>query len=108
MVDIDDEMKPCPWCKGTNLRVKPVWREYHFVACLTCKAAGPVRKTHDQAIAAWNKRSDHTCVAGRDYCSNCYAFMNKGAKYCSSCGAEAVGWYEDDQTTLFPGDIGGD
>ena len=46
----------CPFCGSTNLRLKPVWREYHFVSCLDCKAAGPVKKIGDDAWRAWATR----------------------------------------------------
>jgi Lar family restriction alleviation protein len=46
----------CPFCGGNVLRVKPVWKTWHFVACNGCKAGGPVRKTAEEAVRAWNGR----------------------------------------------------
>lgn len=46
----------CPFCGSHNLRVKPVWRTFHFVSCLDCKAAGPVRKFPEEAWESWATR----------------------------------------------------
>ena len=52
------KIRPCPFCGKTDQKVKPVWKYYYFVACLNCKAAGPVRKEEEEAIAAWNERQE--------------------------------------------------
>lgn len=52
------ETRPCPFCKGKRHQVRTVWQTYKFVACLNCKAGGPVRKTEEEAIDAWNDRDD--------------------------------------------------
>ena len=52
------KLKPCPFCGSLNLQAKPVWKYYVFVACLNCKAAGPVRKTETDAWAAWSERTE--------------------------------------------------
>lgn len=50
------DFKPCPFCGRTDgFQVKTVWKTYRFVAC-KCKAAGPVTKDDEEAIAAWNMR----------------------------------------------------
>ena len=46
----------CPFCGSDDLRVKPVWKTWHFVACNNCKAGGPVRKTEAEAIEAFEQR----------------------------------------------------
>ena len=46
----------CPFCGSDDLRVKPVWKTWHFVACNNCKAGGPVRKTETEAIEAFEQR----------------------------------------------------
>lgn len=58
------EMRPefrknqrCPFCGSDELRIKPVWKSYWFIACLKCKAAGPVAKEQDDAWETWNRRS---------------------------------------------------
>ena len=53
-----NEDKTCPFCGSDDLTVKPVWKTYRFVACNKCKAGGPVCKTEEQAIAAFNHRAD--------------------------------------------------
>lgn len=58
-INIPISLKPCPFCGGGRQRVKPLWKgEYRFVACLDCKAAGPVARTEEQAIDAWNGRRE--------------------------------------------------
>lgn len=54
--DVPD-VRECPFCGSTRYRVKPVWKTYFFVACLDCKAGGPVRRNEEEAIAAWNGRA---------------------------------------------------
>ena len=53
------ELKPlekCPFCGSNNLG--EVWSGYgKAVECLNCQSCGPVKKTMEQAIDAWNKRS---------------------------------------------------
>lgn len=49
--------RPCPFCGSERTKVKPVWKEYHFVACLDCRAGGPVRRDENEAIEAWNRRA---------------------------------------------------
>lgn len=53
-----ETIAPCPFCGNPlQMKVKPVWHgQYRFVACPKCKAGGPVRKTEEEAIAAWNMR----------------------------------------------------
>lgn len=84
------ELKKCPFCGGTNLRVKPVWKTYRFVACQDCKAGGPVAKTDERAIELWNERSrsaDKTCHAIFGECSECKWPLSDFASYCPHCGA---------------------
>lgn len=52
-----NDIKPCPFCGGMETKVKPVWKDYRFVACQSCKAAGPVMKTKQEAVQAWNDRA---------------------------------------------------
>lgn len=62
-------MKPCPFCGGTRLKVKPVWTDYRFVACLDCKAAGSVAKTDEKAIELWNQRAATEIRGATQKCS---------------------------------------
>jgi len=61
------EFVPCPFCKRTDgFQVKTVWKSYKFVAC-QCKAAGPVMRTEEEAIEAWNDRPLDTCAFSLEY-----------------------------------------
>lgn len=65
-----EELKPCPFCGSNNVRFEI---EKHAVVCMHCKARGCVAPTeemaldmwsdrvgdsHDEAVAAWNSRTD--------------------------------------------------
>ena len=54
-----DELKlsRCPFCGGTEQRVKSSGRWGWFVSCRCC-AVGPSATSKDEAIAAWNHRAD--------------------------------------------------
>lgn len=54
----------CPFCGSADLKVKPVWKTYRFVACGKCKAGGPVCKTEEEAIVAFNKRAGNGGCGG--------------------------------------------
>lgn len=45
----------CPWCRSTEISVVQVDRQFR-VTCPdhTCQARGPLKKTEDAAIEAWN------------------------------------------------------
>lgn len=61
------EFVPCPFCKRTDgFQVKTVWKSYKFVAC-QCKAAGPVMRTEEEAIEAWNRRPLDECTFSLEY-----------------------------------------
>lgn len=44
------EIKPCPFCAGTNTVVERSW----WVRCRECETTGPDGSTAAAAIAAWN------------------------------------------------------
>ena len=53
-----ENIKPYPFCGSNNLG--EVWSGCgKAVECLNCQSCGPVKKTMEQAIDAWNKRSQH-------------------------------------------------
>ena len=57
----------CPFCKRTEgFQVKTVRKSYKFVAC-KCKAAGPVMRTEEEAIEAWNRRPLDECIFSLEY-----------------------------------------
>lgn len=46
---------PCPWCGSKRLRVMhEATRPWVSCTRKTCQADGPMRRTVDAAIAAWN------------------------------------------------------
>lgn len=49
---------PCPFCGSRRLTTKRLWDHYRFVACLRCKAAGPIGLTNEDAVARWNARNE--------------------------------------------------
>lgn len=54
---MSDDLKPCPWCRGTNL-VLDTFGLGWFVSCENnaCSAQGPDKDTRAEAIVAWNTR----------------------------------------------------
>lgn len=58
------ELKPCPFCGGTNLKIKGGIGKY--VSCLDCDngahfpGEGSTANEND-AIEAWNTRAERTC-----------------------------------------------
>lgn len=99
------ELKPCPFCGGTNLKIKGGIGKY--VRCLDCDngAHFPERGStanEGDAIKAWNTRAERTCHLERipyepgEYegmrCSVCKTVdleMGVGP-YCPGCGAKVV------------------
>lgn len=57
MTSATDELLPCPFCGGTEQRVKSSERWGWFVSC-SCAAVGPSARSRDEAIIAWNCRND--------------------------------------------------
>lgn len=60
---MSEELKPCPFCgnKKIDLHIKLTSVGNYFVFCGTeprylC-GIGPMKKTRDEAIAAWNRRA---------------------------------------------------
>ena len=100
------ELKPCPFCGGNDIQIdemesfwdknETIWR----VLCINC-IAETAGDTKEQAIAAWNRRSDAVPVVRGEWI---YA-IEKGLCYdyhvtakCSECGwdwfsADGVGNY---------------
>lgn len=64
------ELKPCPFCGGTNVEVlneveaQPdlaligLTKDNWFVCCNSCFAGGGVRRTAAEAVEAWERRDD--------------------------------------------------
>lgn len=52
-----DHIEPCPFCGGSEQRIKSSRRWGWFVSC-SCAAVGPSAGSRDGAIVAWNMRSE--------------------------------------------------
>lgn len=114
------ELKPCPFCGGTNLKIKGGIGKY--VSCLDCDngahfpGEGSTANEND-AIEAWNTRAERTCKIVRYetgepaeydcdevlwHCESCheevaiYAYNEDGDSwadkpaFCPNCGAKVV------------------
>lgn len=54
-----NELKPCPFCGSTDIKVHgPYFIEdrYVMVKCNDCNCNTAIYKTVDQAVEAWNRR----------------------------------------------------
>lgn len=98
---MSSELKPCPFCKEQErLFVQRSIGDAYWGKCLECGAEGPIAKTEQEAINAWNQRAERTCkmmkVHGDDgytfVCSECNRPISYFAKdkYCPQCGAKVV------------------
>lgn len=66
---MEEELKPCPFCGGTNTEVlnlleeEPELEEIGYternwhVRCNSCYALGGCRRTREEAIETWNRRT---------------------------------------------------
>lgn len=61
------DLKPCPWPTCGNSRLGPehviltgALGDKRCIRCGACGASGPVMKTEDEAVAAWNQRAPVT------------------------------------------------
>ena len=87
------ELKPCPFCGGEATISDGGYSGEKFLArCreLSCPAAsGFIRKTHDEAIAAWNRR------AILDGCENEMIVRCESCKHYNRIGcSKGFGWCE--------------
>ena len=51
------KLLPCPFCGSNNLKLKNSTMWGWFVSC-SCAAVGPSSKSKDEAIVAWNTRTE--------------------------------------------------
>lgn len=52
-----EELKPCPFCGGTELEVMEIDEGFSAVACDTCDAIGPMGQGDEEAKREWNQRA---------------------------------------------------
>ncbi len=59
---MDNNLKPCPFCGGegklqtTSLGTKKI--PAHWVRCVLCLGETAVYVTEDEAVSAWNRRTN--------------------------------------------------
>ena len=80
----------CPFCGSDDVRVKPVWKTWHFVACNNCKAGGPVRKTEAEAIEAFGQRVEER--RWQDAYERQARFTDQLAKVAEEMLSVIIGW----------------
>ena len=53
------ELKPCPFCGGPAMVTNPtMWQAW----CTKCHSIGEPRLTKEEAIEAWNRRTNSTTI----------------------------------------------
>jgi Lar family restriction alleviation protein len=58
-MQLEDELKPRPFCGGTEMTVFiGVFDNPTYVLCKKCHAQGPGGKKLKEAMALWNKRKE--------------------------------------------------
>jgi Lar family restriction alleviation protein len=57
--ELDDELKPCPFCGEINITEVMIGYDYHAMTCCTGHATGMVMDNsakYDDIVRAWNTR----------------------------------------------------
>jgi Lar family restriction alleviation protein len=54
---VTTELKPCPFCGGTELKIDYCSGKWYVACAVPCAALGPDGDTENAAIEAWNKRT---------------------------------------------------
>ena len=54
---MDQDLKPCPFCGGTDFEIVDIDQGFAAVACNTCDAFGPMGPGEEGAMAEWNERA---------------------------------------------------
>lgn len=49
------ELKPCPFCGGSDIRIEKIY-DYYEVLCCDCLSRTEEYSTNEEAIEAWNNR----------------------------------------------------
>lgn len=112
-----EKMTPCPFCGNTEIGVgyndKELGRSKWRAVCYNCGAHGPYENTSQEAMEAWNHRTERPAkvimhkywlgvslnVVGEHtigyewICENCKKKVLNGDDYCSHCGAK-LDWSE--------------
>ena len=61
------QLKPCPFCNGTNLSVDDISPRVWAVVCEDCDTIGPnpVAQDQERAVELWNKRPGERAAVHR-------------------------------------------
>jgi hypothetical protein len=51
-----ENLDDCPFCRSGSVWMISDFKEYKFVRCESCRAAGPKKPSLGLAAAAWNER----------------------------------------------------
>ena len=104
------DLKSCPFCGGEAVTASVVisWLSDEPLAQVRCKECGVANTglmdSMDEAVAAWNRRHERTCVLDDFDCVGCVTCLECGGImstcsdeapvspiiYCSHCGARVV------------------
>lgn len=52
-----EKLKPCPFCGSKSVTVCELYPS-SYARCRACGAEGSLRDSHDEAAAAWNRRTN--------------------------------------------------
>jgi len=52
------ELKPCPFCGGSDFLMLSNGIDSEFVVCETCGAEGPPSESPNGAVGLWNTRKE--------------------------------------------------
>jgi Lar family restriction alleviation protein len=55
------QLKPCPFCGGTALRMGGKW-ELSYIRCADCWAQTNLSRTQEEAEEAWNRRASDAAL----------------------------------------------
>ena len=53
-----EELKPCPFCGGKNVRIHKSELGVCWCTCFQCSSSGAVSKNEQEAAKAWNRRDE--------------------------------------------------
>lgn len=52
----EPQLKPCPFCGGTELKIEIEDHEFHVIHCYQCEISTAQSLDRDRAIQEWNQR----------------------------------------------------
>jgi DNA-directed RNA polymerase subunit RPC12/RpoP len=103
---MSNQIKPCPFCGS-----EAAWFSYpdgtYEMKCRNPMCLSKSSRWDDvnEAIAAWNRRDEHTCTMAREgerlwKCDRCGSYYERADaypyEYCPRCGAKVIGGASDD------------